>query len=306
MRNTPMEKPTPDIRSGHPACLSLSLCQIYTRQWDVEENFKRVLGALDRAKEQGSELAVFPECAFHGYGFDTSEDYRKKMKEIAEPVDGRHMSQVCARAERLKLSVVIGFAEKDRAENIYNSGAYITNTGTIRYVYRKVHCRDFESIEHQGVFVPGEEFHAADLIGREGTFKLGTMICFDREIVESVRCLRALGAQLVACPLATDTVNLRKTEKFIYNETITLCRAIENEVFIAVVNHSGRFNGGSFIAGPDGQVLVQMGSRPGIRTIAVPVGAVQHHFHSHPLGWMGWGYRRPSVYEKYLGAPRDP
>jgi len=300
-----MNKPTPDIRSGHPACIHLSLCQIYTRQWQVEENFKRVLHALDQAKRQSSELAVFPECSFHGYGFDTNEDYRTKMKQIAEPASGKHLSLVCEQAKRLNLSVVIGFAEKDRNENIYNSAAYISNTGIIQYIYRKVHCRSFESIDHQGIFVPGDAFYTAELAGREGAFKLGTMICFDREVVESVRCLRALGAELIACPLATDTMNLKKKERFIYNETITRCRAIENEVFIAVVNHSGRFNGGSFIVEPDGQILLQMGSDAGIQTAKVPVGGVPRHFHNNALGWMGWGYRRPAVYDKYLGASRN-
>ena len=41
------------------------------------------------------------------------------------------------------------------------------------------------------------------------------------------------------------------------NELITRCRAAENELFIAVVNHARRFNGGSFLVGPTGEVLHQ-------------------------------------------------
>ncbi len=84
------------------------------------------------------------------------------------------------------------------------------------------------------------------------------------------------------------------------NELITRCRAAENEVFIAVVNHAIRFNGGSFVVGQGGQKIIQRGAAPEVCVIELPVGAAADKFHSQPLGWMGWGYRRPEVYEKYL------
>jgi predicted amidohydrolase len=83
------------------------------------------------------------------------------------------------------------------------------------------------------------------------------------------------------------------------NEVITRVGSTSNELFIVVVNHSGRFNGGSFITGPRGELLCQMTADPGVLTYEVPVGIIQDEFHNEPLGWMGWGYRRPEVYKKY-------
>ena len=73
-----------------------------------------------------------------------------------------------------------------------------------------------------------------------------------------------------------------------------------NELFIVVVNHAGRFNGGSFITGPKGELFCQMNADPGVLTYELPVGIISKEFHNEPLGWMGWGYRRPEIYKKYI------
>jgi predicted amidohydrolase len=125
------------------------------------------------------------------------------------------------------------------------------------------------------------------------------MICFDREIPETGRCLRAMGAQLVACPLACDTEPLDRHLDYAHNEMVTRCRAAENEVFIAVVNHSGRFNGGSFVVGPGGETVVQLGTEPEVRTVDLPVTGVSDVIHANAFGWMGWGYRKQEVYDRH-------
>jgi predicted amidohydrolase len=52
------------------------------------------------------------------------------------------------------------------------------------------------------------------------------------------------------------------------NEMITR-RAAENEVFIVVVNHAGRFNGGSFAVGPEGELYAQLGAEAEVRVLEV-------------------------------------
>ncbi len=70
--------------------------------------------------------------------------------------------------------------------------------------------------------------------------------------------------------------------------------------FFAVINHAGRFNGGSFIVGPGGEILKQMDENAGVDVVEVPISVVEDKFHSQPLGWMGYGFRRNDVYRKYL------
>jgi predicted amidohydrolase len=204
-------------------------------------------------------------------------------------------------ARRRGIDVVVGFAERAPDGRLHNTLAYVGRDGAIVFTYRKVHCRRFEWTDGEGAFTPGDGFQAVDRAWGERRFRIGAMICFDREIPETNRCLRALGAELVVCPLATDTSRLDCWHERSENESITRTRAAENEQFIVVVNHAGRFNGGSFAVGPYGEPWCQLGAEAEVRTIALPVGAVPRKFHADPWGWMGWGYRRPEVYAKYLG-----
>lgn len=281
--------------------LRVALCQVYTEEWDVEGNFHRLLASLDDAKQQGADLAITPECVLHGYGFSSPETLLPRMAEVAEPLNGPRVRGVCDRARELRLDIVFGFAERGEGGAFYNSAALISREGRLVWVYRKVHCRNFEMAGQGGPFVPGERFYVAPLAYGKHCTTIGAMICFDREVVETTRCLRSLGAEFIACPLATNTYSLASPENRANNEMITRCRAAENEVFIAVVNHAGRFNGGSFVVGPQGETLCQLGADAETRVLELPLGRARH-LHRDPMGWMGWGYRRPEIYACYLGG----
>jgi predicted amidohydrolase len=296
-----MPTKTPDLATADTPVLRVALCQALTRQWDLDGNTARVLDAIAEAAARGAELAITPECALHGYGFDGVDDLAASVREAAEPTDGPRLRAVRRAARDLGIEVVLGFAERGPGDALYNSAALIDRHGEIVFVYRKVHCRDFETAGRGGVFTPGDSFHVSERSYPGGAAcRLGCMICFDREVVESTRCLRALGAELIACPLATDTTNLLAHADEADNEMVTRVRAAENEVVIVVVNHAGRFNGGSFAVGPGGERLHQMGPDPGVHVLDIPIGVVRRSLHANPLGWMGWGYRRPDVYAPYL------
>jgi predicted amidohydrolase len=291
---------TTDAKARGVPSLRVAMCQVYTEEWAIDANLARTLEALEEAAAEGAELAITPECVLHGYASADCQDYADRMLDIAEPPDGPNLRLLRDRAEALGLDVIVGFAERGQGTNVHNSAALISREGEILTVYRKVHCRPFESIEHEGVFVPGGRFEVTERRSGDLAYRVGIMICFDREITESTRCLRSLGAELIACPLATDTTNMARPQNRAHNEMITRCRAAENELYIVVVNHAGRFNGGSFAVGPQGELLHQMGSEAGVQVLDMPVSAVRERFHSDPLGWMGWGYRRPEVYRSYL------
>lgn len=283
-----------------PSSLRVALCQVATEEWDVTGNFARICQALEEAADQQADLAITPECALHGYGFAESATLPARLVEAAEPLDGERLRALCALAKRRQMDIVFGFAEREAKGHIYNSAAYLSREGALLWTYRKVHCRDFEEQGRGGAFTAGDQFVVSERAFAGGCFSIGAMICFDREVTETARCLRALGAQIIACPLATNTSNLyAPAPGKMDNEQITRCRAAENEVFIVVVNHASRFNGGSFVVGPTGEPLCQLGSEAEVRTLALDIGSVETRFHSKPLGWMGWGYRRPEVYRNY-------
>jgi predicted amidohydrolase len=278
---------------------------VATRAWDVDGNVAALLAGLETAAAQGAELAITPECVFHGYGFgDAQADSLARLRAVAEPVDGPNVSRVRALARAARMAVVLGFAERGDDDAVHNAAAVIGPDGAVLDVYRKVHCRTSEDINFTGPFTPGDRFVCSELGQGDGAYRLGTLICFDREIPESVRCLRAMGAHLIACPLACDTDKLADTLDFAHNEMITRCRAAENEVFFAVINHAGRFNGGSFVVGPGGETIVQLDEDAEVRTVELPVRAVRDILHPRAHSWMGWGFRRQPVYDRHLRS--DP
>lgn len=297
-----MTQKTPDVKNSDVPSIRLALCQVETEPWEIEANVNRTVQALEEAGRQGAELAITPECVFHGYANSDESGFQEKMAALTESREGPHVRRIREVARRYEMEIVFGFAEQDEKGNFFNTALHVSAEGNIRYAYRKVHCRPFEAKTGQGLFTPGDAFYVDQVsFGNKGLFGLGTLICFDREIPESVRSLRSLGAQFLACPLATDTSRLDETPVGqINNEMITRTRAAENEVFIAVVNHAKRYNGGSFVVGPDGSVLIQLGPEPEVALLDCPIGVVAKQYHSDPLGWMGWGYRRPEIYGQYI------
>lgn len=291
----------PNIYTGEYSSLKLGMCQVYTEAWAVESNIKNALASINEAADKGAELVITPECVIHGYGFEGfKEGLWEDTMRCAVPTDGEVVGQFRELAKKRGIHLVLGFAERANSQKLHNSAALINPAGEIEYIYRKVHCRDFESIDHGKLWTPGDGFYAAECRFDKRSYRVGTMICFDREIAESARCLRALGSQLIACPLACDTNQFTDPCQRVHNEVVTQVRAAENECFISVVNHAGRFNGGSFVVGPFGEVLHQMGSEPGVAVLDIPLGAVKSAFHDNPIGWMGWGFRRPEVAKRYL------
>ncbi|HYF48781.1 MAG TPA: carbon-nitrogen hydrolase family protein [Planctomycetota bacterium] len=285
----------PHSLEGH-ATFKLAMCQIATEQWAVDANFQRTIAALEQAGQRRAHLAITPECVLTGYGDHDQKKQFPRLRETAERLDGPRLTKIKQIAAQYSMHVVIGLSERGEGDRVHNSAVFISERGEIVYVYRKVHCRFFEDDGREGCFTAGNEFFVTPRRLGSADVNVGTLICFDREVPESMRCLRAKGAQFIACPLATDTERLDSPSAVANNEMVTRVRAAENEVFIAVVNHARRFNGGSFVVGPYGEILHQMDKDEGVAFVDVPVSVVAEKYHANPLGWMGWGYRRPDVY----------
>ncbi|BCW97277.1 MAG: hypothetical protein KatS3mg024_0104 [Armatimonadota bacterium] len=113
---------------------------------------------------------------------------------------------------------------------------------------------------------------------------------------------RTVGAESRGCLLASGTRSTWRRTNEPDNERVTRVRVAVSTVFDTVENHSIHFNGGSFAEGPGGQWLHQMEAGPAVRLLDLPVGCLREKIHADPLGWMGWGYRRPEIYDRYLAG----
>ena len=123
------------------------------------------------------------------------------------------------------MAIGITFLEKNNPRP-FNSVIFFDRHGNKILHYSKLHTCAFDD---EKVLSEGTDFYVADLDLNEGTVKIGSMICFDREFPESARILMLKGAELIlapnACPMEINRLSAIRT------------RAYENMVAVATCNY---------------------------------------------------------------------
>jgi N-carbamoylputrescine amidase len=226
---------------------------------------------LDRADEltreaaaRGANVVCLPEL-FGSLYFCQSEDHAQFG--LAEPIPGpttRHFQEV---ARELGIVVLVSVFEK-RAEGLYhNTLAVIDQRGALLGKYRKMHIPDDPQFYEKFYFTPGDlGFQAFPT----DFGKLGTLICWDQWYPEAARLTALRGAEMLFYPTA---IGWHPAEKAEYGaaqheswELIQRSHAVANGCYVIAVNRIGHegppeggieFWGQSFVAAPNGQILVK-------------------------------------------------
>ncbi|MBT4679810.1 MAG: amidohydrolase, partial [Flavobacterium sp.] len=160
----------------------VSIVQMNTTN-NINQNLKEIFKHLQIAKNNLSELVVFPELALTGHLNKNKSAISKKSPEIV---------QLANYANKNNLYICCGFAEKEKKES-YNSSILFGPEGIIG-VYRKIHLNN----EDKKWATEGNEWKYYDTkIGR-----IGLMIGYDAIFPESARCLGLYGCDLVLCSSA--------------------------------------------------------------------------------------------------------
>jgi len=210
----------------------------------VKANVAAIEAALYRVRDA---TVVLPELCTTGYLFAS----RAEAEALAEPLQGPSVARLADLAERRRLTLCFGMAERHGAK-IYNSAVTIPPDGRPS-VYRKAHLFDREKLVFD---VATPRFRA-----QRGETALGVMICFDWIFPEVCRSLALDGARVILHPS-----NLVLP----YCQNAMTTRAIENRIFAVTCNRVGsesragvrlRFTGRSQIVDPHGRVLARAPSR---------------------------------------------
>lgn len=240
----------------HPQYLHISLVQMLPAEADPAANIQRATGLVrDAVNKHGAELVVLPECTLTGYampkkGVRTADE----LHALAQTVPGPSVNHFAQLAEELGIYIVWALPER-RGEHFFNSAVLLSPHGKVVGTYSKVHINKIEVGWGIG-WTNGKGFYVWPCNVRGVDFNLGIMICYDREVPESARCLAMLGADVIVIPQATSCT----CDVPIHREQLRV-RAYENEVFVAMANWGGpEFKGHSMIIHPNGQVL-KMGGR---------------------------------------------
>ena len=150
---------------------------------DVKKNLNKILSHLDDAKNNLSELVVFPELSLTGH-------LNKNKSALSS--DSPEILKLAEYANKNDIYICCGFAEKNNKE-FYNSSVLVGPEGILG-VYRKVHLNK----DDNSWATEGNEWKYFDTkIGR-----IGLMIGYDAIFPESARCLGLYGCDVILCSSA--------------------------------------------------------------------------------------------------------
>jgi predicted amidohydrolase len=224
--------------------INVALAQITTKIGDKSHNLGIIEDVCAVVRKKDTELLIFPELSVTGY------ICRDDFYQLAEHINGPSVNYVKKIAKENNMSIVFGMPTLGKVKNvIYNSSIIVSPDEEI-YSYDKLFLPTHSVFEEKRYFRPGNKVKVFDVKG----LKIGMSICYDIYFPEIYRILALGGAELVICISASPST--RKE----YFETLIKARAIENGIFMLLVNRVGIedgliFWGGSQITGPNGDII---------------------------------------------------
>lgn len=235
---------------------------------NISENIDKLSESIALLAAKGAQLIVLQELHNSVY-FCQSED--TTYFDLAEPIPGPSTKLFGLLAKKYNVVIVTSLFER-RAPGLYhNTAVVIESDGTIAGMYRKMHIPDDPGYYEKFYFTPGDlDFQPINTsVGR-----LGVAVCWDQWYPECARIMSLRGAQLLIYPTAigfdpTDNEQEQQRQQQAWM-LVQRGHAIANGLPVIAVNRVGseksltqpctsiNFWGGSFICGPQGEILAQL------------------------------------------------
>lgn len=234
---------------------------------DRQQNLKALTSNIAACVDKGAELIVLQEL-HNGLYFCQTED--PEVFGQAETIPGPSTEYFGKLAKKYNIVIVLSLFEK-RAPGLYhNTAVVMEKDGSIAGKYRKMHIPDDPAYYEKFYFTPGD-------LGFEpiqtSIGKLGVLVCWDQWYPEAARLMALAGAELLIYPTAigwesTDTKEEKERQKDAW-VTVQRGHAIANGLHVLSCNRTGyeadpsgvtngiQFWGNSFVAGPQGEIIVQ-------------------------------------------------
>ena len=248
------------------SCLHVGLVQQRCSD-NRQENIDKSLHGIREAAAQGAQLVVLQGLHCGPY-FCQSEDTR--CFDLAESIPGPATEIFGAIAKELGVVVVTSLFERRAAGLYHNTAVVIERDGTIAGRYRKMHIPDDPGFYEKFYFTPGDMGYNPI---QTSVGKLGLLVCWDQWYPEAARLMALKGAEMLIYPTAIgwfdeDTEDEKRRQCDAW-ETVQRGHAIANGLPVISVNRIGkeadnhgvldgiRFWGNSFVAGPQGEIIVR-------------------------------------------------
>ena len=271
---------------------NLNVAMLQLLPWgSLENNLRKGLGSVKRARAMGADIVLFPEMWSAGYRIPEDE---AELQALAIAPDSDFIEAFQNLARFAGVAVAITFLEKTE-EKPKNSMILFDRTGKKVLHYAKVHTCDFDA---EARLQAGDDFYTAELQTAKGSVTVGAMICYDREFPESARILMKKGAELIlmpnACPLEINRLAALRAD------------AYRNEIGIACCNypygqpdcngHSVAFDGIAWRREEPGSrdmKVIEAGESEGIYMASFPIDEMREYREKEV---MGDRFRKPEKY----------
>ena len=218
-----------------------------------EENLRRALASMGKARDAGAQLVVFPELALDR--FFPQYQVCGWADSVAEPIPGPTTDRVAARARELAIVTVLNIYDRDAKGRTFDSSPVFEADGSLLGVTRMVHITEYEGFHEQAWYHPGD---TGAPVYDSSVGRIGVAICYDRHYPEYMRALGAAGAELVCIPQAGTA---GEWPEGMYEAEIRAA-AFQNGYFTALCNRVGEddglvFAGESFVSDPEGRIVAR-------------------------------------------------
>jgi NAD+ synthase (glutamine-hydrolysing) len=236
---------------------TVALAQINSVLGDVECNLKKHLEYVDRARDEGASLVVFPELSLTGYYLmDITGEVGMRLDPPAPP-----LQKLLDASRKGDIDICVGFVEEDARYVHYIAQAYISE-GEIRHVHRKVYLPTYGMFDDMRYVGMGRTVRAFDT--RHG--RMGMLVCEDFWHLSLPYLLWLDGADTLLLVAAGPGRGVKPGDDYLdTNYSVSMAHRMYAELFTTFVFHCNRvgyedgvaFGGYSTVIAPDGDFLAR-------------------------------------------------
>jgi N-carbamoylputrescine amidase len=273
---------------------------------DIDENIRKAEVLVREAAAQGAQIILLQELFETPYFCQKEKsDYYAYATELENNKAVNHFKAI---AKELQVVLPISFYEKKNYAR-YNSLAVIDADGTVMGKYRKSHIPDGPGYEEKFYFNPGD---TGFKVWNTRYAKIGVGVCWDQWYPEAARVMSLMGAEILFYPTAIGSEPQDGSiDSKDHWQTCMLGHAAANLIPVVASNRIGEeidedssinFYGSSFIAGPQGNKIVEAGRDE--QTVLVS----EFDLDALEVGRIEWGIfrdRRPELYRMIASYDGD-
>lgn len=234
---------------------------------DVTSNMNKLKKNIEALASEGAKLIVLQELHNTLY-FCQHEN--PSYFDLAEEIPGYSTEFYSKLAKENKIVLVTSLFEKRIAGVYHNTSVVFEKDGSVAGKYRKMHIPDDPGFYEKFYFTPGDlGFKPIET----SVGKIGVLVCWDQWYPEAARLMALSGAEVLVYPTAIgfnpaddEAEKNRQLEAWIISQR---GHAVANGIFVISVNRVGyepdptnnskgiMFWGNSFVAGPQGEIIVK-------------------------------------------------